>query len=168
MDGVLVKYDIGAYSGDNPLWLRKNGHYFKDLEPDRKMLEFVDKLHQQCRYNDDEMFILTSLPMNSAMFNEHFHDKIIWLNKWIPYMEIDNILISVTSKRDAIEYIKDHQLTKNDILIDDYNKNLNEWQAGGGVAVKYINGINSPDSFDGIKIYKNEPVWTMFHRLNIG
>ena len=167
MDGVLVKYDRDAYVGEQPRWLKKNEHYFRDLEPDRKMLEFTDKLHQRCRYNQDELYILTSLPMNSVMFNEHFHDKIVHLNKWVPYIDIDHILIAVTSKNDAVEYIKDHELTRDDILIDDYNKNLTEWSQKGGTSIKYCNGINNPDSFEGIKLYYTESVQKMFHKLDI-
>ena len=37
----------------------------------------------------------------------------------------------------------------NDVLIDDYNKNLEDWREHGGLAVKYLNGINSADSFSG-------------------
>lgn len=167
MDGTLFKYDITAYTGDNPRWLRKNEHYFRDLEPDRKMLEFVDKLYNQCRYSGDELFILTSLPMNSAIFNEHFHDKIVSLHKWCPCIDIEHILISVTSKNDAVEYIRDHTLTADDILIDDYMKNIRDWEKAGGTAVKYCNGINSPTSFEGINLMHDEPVWTMFHKLSI-
>ena len=36
------------------------------------------------------------------------------------------------------------KLTALDILIDDYNKNLDDWKAHGGTPVKYVNGINSP------------------------
>lgn len=150
MDGVLAKYDRSAYTGENPLYLQKNKHYFRDLEPDRKMLEFVDTIHNRSRYTGDNIYILTSLPGNGAIFNEHFHDKITWIAKWLPYINIDNILISVTSKRDAVEYIHNHQLSENDILIDDYNKNLSEWTEAGGTAIKYINGLNNPASFKGL------------------
>ena len=167
MDGVLVKYDYDAYLGEEPLWLKKNSHYFRNCPPDRRMLEFVDKLHERCRYNEDELFILTSLPNKSPIFNEHFHDKIAWLHEWCPYIDIDHILISVSSKNDAVEYIQDHEITANDILIDDWKENLKEWKQKGGTAVKYCNGINDPKSFDGILLLHNEPVWTMFHKLDI-
>lgn len=152
LDGFIVQYELDAYVGENPKYLRKNEHYFKNLKPDRKALELVDKLHEQCRYTGDEMFILTSIAMNGAIFNEHFHDKITWVHEWLPYIDIDHILISVTSKRDAVEYIRNHQLTENDILIDDYNKNLQDWRKAGGTSIKYCNGINNPDSFDGLKL----------------
>lgn len=149
MDGTLVKYDRNAYTGKNPLFLQPGQHYFLNLEPDRKMLAFVDKLIKLCRYTGDEVFILTSIPMAGSIFNEHFHDKIIWLAKWLPAIDITHIIISVTNKRDAAEYINNHKLTKNDILIDDYNKNLNDWINGSGIAYKYSNGINNPLSYNG-------------------
>lgn len=166
MDGFLVKYDINAYAGENPLYLRKNEHYFRHLEPDRKALEFVDRLHARCRYTGDEMFILTSININGAIFNEHFHDKIYWNHIWLPYIDIDHILISVTTKRDAVEYIHNHKLTENDILIDDYNKNLFDWKASGGTSVKYCNGINNPSSFSGPKLFSTDSVDKMMEDIN--
>lgn len=52
-------------------------------------------------------------------------------------------------------------LTYRDILIDDYNENLENWREMGGLAIKYNNGINSPnvlepnESFNGIHISQN-------------
>lgn len=156
MDGVVAEYKKEAYTGEDPLWLRKNQHYFRDLNPDRKMLEVIDRMHQRSRYTGDRIYLLTSIPMNGAIFNEHFHDKISWAGTWLPYLGIDAILISVTSKRDAVEYIQNHQLSSNDILIDDYNKNLVDWQTHGGISVKYCNGQNNPESFTGPKIYRDD------------
>ncbi len=158
MDGVIVEYDRNAYIGDDPLFKQKGHHYFRDIMPDFKMLEVVDKLYERSRYTRDEIYILTSIFNNGAIFNEHFHDKVNWLHKWTPYIDIDHILISVTSKRDAVEYIHNHKLSSKDILIDDYNKNLNDWETAFGTSVKYCNGINSPESFNGIKIYRNASV----------
>lgn len=161
MDGVLVKYDRNAYIGSDPMYKRKNAHYYRDLQPDFRMLEFTDKLMRFCQRTDNELYVLSSLPMQGPIFNEQFHDKILWLSRWMPYIDIDHILLSVTSKRDAVEYIHNHQLTPNDILIDDYNKNLNEWKDADGTAVKYCNGLNNPDSFSGIKLHENISVDSM-------
>lgn len=161
IDGVIAKYERDAYVGENPRWLRKNEHYFLNLEPDRKILEFIDILHQRCRYTGDEVYILTSLPINGAIFNEQFHDKISYINHWLPYIDINHILISVTSKRDCVEYIHDHFITENDILIDDYNNNLIDWENAGGKAIKYCNGINNPNSFNGHKLYYTDSAHDM-------
>ena len=166
MDGVVAEYKKEAYTGEDPVWLRKNQHYFRDLNPDRKMLEVIDRMHQRSRYTGDRIYLLTSIPMNGAIFNEHFHDKISWARTWLPYLDIDAILISVTSKRDAVEYIQNHQLSSNDILIDDYNKNLVDWQKHGGISVKYCNGQNNPESFTGPKIYRDDSAESIIELLD--
>lgn len=166
MDGVVAEYKKEAYTGEDPLWLRKNQHYFRGLNPDRKMLEVIDRMHQRSRYTGDRIYLLTSIPMNGAIFNEHFHDKISWAGTWLPYLGIDAILISVTSKRDAVEYIQNHQLSSNDILIDDYNKNLVDWQTHGGISVKYCNGQNNPESFTGPKIYQDDSAESIIKLLD--
>lgn len=156
-DGVLFHYDRDAYIGDNPRWLRKNEHYFRDLEPDRKMLEVFDKLHTATRYTKDELFILSSLSNNGMIFNEHLHDKLVSFNRWFNYIDIDHIIISVGPKRDVVEFITNNLVTSKDILIDDFNRNLEEWKFAEGTSIKYCNGINNPNSFDGHKIYRNTP-----------
>ena len=143
-------YNRDAYTGDDPLWLRRNSHYFRNLEPDRKMLQVVDNINASLRYTGDEIFILTSLINNNmSIFNEHVHDKIVSFNKWFPYIDIDHILIAGSSKRDTVAYITDVDVNRSDILIDDYNQNLIAWRSFGGTAIKYSNGINDPRSFDG-------------------
>lgn len=164
-DGVLFKYDRDAYCGEHPIWLRKGNHYFRDLEPDRKMLKAVDLLSREIRYTGDSIYILTSLVNNSMMFNEHFHDKIISFQKWYPYIDIDHILISSGPKREAVEYITGNSITDRDILIDDYNKNLEEWRTNGGTSIKYCNGINNPHSFNGSKIGYDESSEEILQRL---
>lgn len=43
-------------------------------------------------------------------------------------------------------------LSGHDILIDDYNENLELWREYGGTAVKYLNGINNPYSWSGHRL----------------
>ena len=165
MDGVYVLYDKNAYIGPDPLYLRKNAHYFLNCKPDPKMLELVDRMHTECKYTGDDLYFLTAVDMHGSIFNEHLHDKIMYIQKWAPYIDINHILISVTSKRDTVEYIKNHQITKNDILIDDYNVNLNDWKFAGGTSIKYCNGINNPNSFDGLRLRQTESVYDMMSML---
>jgi hypothetical protein len=151
-DGVLFLYERDAYSGSNPKWLRKNEHYFRNLQPDMRMRECIDLLHERVRYTGDEIYILTSLRNDGLIFNEHLHDKIVSFQKWFEYIDIDHILISTGQKRDTVEYITNNEVTNSDILIDDFNVNLNEWSQAGGTAVKYCNGINTPSSWLGHKL----------------
>lgn len=164
-DGVLFRYDRDAYVGEDPLWLRKNSHYFRNLEPDRRLLKVMDNLFKEIRYTGDNVYILTSLVNNGMIFNEHFHDKIVSFNKWFPYIDIDHIIISSGPKREVVEYITDNTLSDTDILIDDYNKNLLDWERSGGTSIKYCNGINNPDSFNGMRILPDTPADTILNDL---
>lgn len=158
MDGVLATYDRDAYIGQNPLFLQPHVHYFRNLEPDMKMLSVMDGLwsYIRCHRLQDEIYIITSIANNGALFNEHLHDKLEWVSKWIPYFPIDHVFACVSSKRDIFEMISNRKLIPNhDILIDDYNKNLIEWREADGTAIKYLNGINSSESWDGKKVHHN-------------
>lgn len=177
MDGVIALYDRNAYKetdGQQPRWLKKNEHYFRHLEADMWALELIydvisyTKTHIRKDGTHDNVYILTSVVVG-PIFNEHFHDKILWAREKIPQLPLENILISVGDKNDCVEFVTDHVLTKEDILIDDYNPNLEKWKAAGGTAVKYCNGINSTDSFDGSHIGQmfNNVDNTVKHLLNI-
>ena len=52
-------------------------------------------------------------------------------------------------KSSCITEIKGASLSRRDILIDDFNNNLFNWEASGGTAVKYLNGFNNPGSWHG-------------------
>lgn len=158
MDGVLAVYDREAYKGDDPIWLQKGGHYFRDCKPDAAALQMAYGLYCYCLENGGNVYALTSLPANGPIFNEQVHDKQNWLRKYAPFIDTSHTLFCMTSKRDVVEYICNHELTKNDILVDDYNKNLNEWKQSGGTAIKYCNGLNDPNSFDGFSIRSDTPV----------
>lgn len=153
MDGVLVKYSRQAYEGENPKYLRKGEHYYRDLLPDAKMQQVCKRLHDD---ENNKVFILTSITNDSKLYAEHIGDKKLWLEKYCPFIDTDTQLITtISSKRDiinALYYPNKTTLQPNDILIDDFNRNLTEWRASGGTAIKYLNGINSPDSYNGLNI----------------
>ena len=44
------------------------------------------------------------------------------------------------------------KLEKTDVLISDYKNDIYPWIEAGGTAVKYLNGINDPESYPGPKI----------------
>lgn len=72
-------------------------------------------------------------------------EKDMWSDTFIPEISKERkIFVPCGGKmkcKAAEEYLG-RPLSKNDILIDDYSKNLTEWENEGGLAVKYLNGIN--------------------------
>lgn len=145
MDGTLAKYRRKDFVRTPPLFMIEGLHYFKHQQPDTKMIRILKHI-LSCTNN---VTILTSLP-DTPLFYEQKQDKIDWLKKYCPFINITTqFLITKSGKRQHIEEIQNKHLTRFDILIDDYNPNLIEWERGGGTGVKYLNGINSRESYDG-------------------
>jgi 5'(3')-deoxyribonucleotidase len=102
--------------------------------------------------------ILTSVSNKGSLFLEQANDKIEWLHEFCPFIDTDTQFIATASnKRALVEAISSNcnqsifpNFGINHILIDDFNKNLEDWRNAGGTAIKYINGINDPDSYNGL------------------
>lgn len=63
---------------------------------------------------------------------------------------------SFKNKAETAEHILSRPLRPADILIDDYNPNLIEWERRGGTAIKYLNGQNDANSWEGLCVSSNE------------
>lgn len=161
MDGVLVRYDRKAYTQIDPEY-RKPG-YYKNLTADTKALQLFTKMLHSC---PDSIFIITSVPAG-IIHNSVILDKLSWIDNNIPEFDFGTHFIAPTgNKMSIIEWIRGSQLTKDDILIDDYNPNLCSWAARGGTAIKYLNGINNPDSWPGYVLdARDETADEMFSNL---
>ena len=103
-----------------------------DLKPFENAVYAIEQL-----VNDStaEIFIL-SATVNSCSLDE----KQKWLDRYLPNIDKEHRIFTSLNvpKSEAIG----HRLTDKDILIDDYNKNLLEWQKAGGTSVKAKNNIN--------------------------
>lgn len=146
MDGVLAKYERNAYTGDNPAFKQKRRHYFRNVGRDERMITLMESALQDDAF---DVFVISALSNEGSVYLEQFDDKRQWLQVNMPSFELDKFIPVITNKRRIAELIKQGQLDSTDVLIDDYNKNLVDWQKYGGLAVKYANGINSVDSYDG-------------------
>jgi 5'(3')-deoxyribonucleotidase len=151
MDGVLCKYDYDMYSKERkPAWNEVGSHVFLMCQKDIYMAELVERLTQSM---SDEIKILTSVyNADIDVRNEQIFDKMQWLTENYPNISLCNFIASGSDKRNTISQIKGMKLTKQDILIDDYKKNLISWASAGGTAIKYINGLNSIGEWPGVYI----------------
>lgn len=143
MDGVIAKYERDAYTSPKSRWLRDG--YFLGLEKDEyacKLLEIILSLGV-------ESYLVTKvadIPKRNSMIL----DKLKWITRNLDKVDIGTqVIITKSDKSGIMEAIKERNLTKTDILIDDYNPNLKEWERNGGTAIKYLNGINSKNSWKG-------------------
>lgn len=147
MDGVLVKYDWDGYTTkvDGVLKYLTPG-YFLEREPDNIAIELCKKCMELF---PNETYIITSVPNNENR-NRVVLEKLNWVDKHIPGFDIGTHVICTTSnKMSFIEWLRGSTITEKDILIDDFNKNIYSWLMRGGTSVKWLNGLNSQDTWFG-------------------
>lgn len=153
LDGVLAVYEREAYRAPDFKWKTLGGHYFLHREPDPKAIELFNMLSDTPGINT---FILTAILNTGPECLEQIKDKIEWSQKHLRKIDIQKQFIpSVSSKNRTIRAVlfdNANNLKPSDILIDDYNPNLEDWSNAGGTAVKYINGLNHSSSYKGIVI----------------
>lgn len=168
MDGVLALYERHAYPPESQLYCTLSKHYYRSVKPDKKMIRVfmalirIDTLRD---FNENvskidkiRMHILSSLTNRGDVYLEQMNDKKDWCRKHIDASPTKNynMHFAGSNKRYIGEALSDNRkLSRKDILIDDYNKNLQEWENAGGTAVKYCNGINSSDTWKGFCITEN-------------
>lgn len=163
MDGVLAKWDPTA----SQEMVAAPG-YFLTREPEENAISLVKKLVD----TGCDVRILSSVYTDDHSEKE----KTAWLEKYglkdlprtfVPYGE------------DKFQYIGE---LKNQILIDDFGKNLKAWRGAGLTAIKFYNGVNDrprmefdengvahikQDSWDGISINNRMRVQDM-HAVIVG
>lgn len=154
MDGVAVQYEWSCYTGKPPAYLTKGAHCYRRLKPDQKALTVMKKLHEAGKPTG----ILTTVQNLGCLYTEQVSDKMEWISEHAPWVNLrTQFFPSPGSKRDLIELIRRPNglaIRSDDVLIDDWNPNLNEWAAAGGLAIKYCNGINSPNKENPAASYK--------------
>ena len=141
MDGVLAKFNNQLTSLD-PLYEKG---YFASLEPQKNVVDVVNKLIDD---NVDVYILSAALDSDYAK-----GEKTEWINKYLPNLKNKKIIFTDYGSRKAA-YIPG-KIRENDILLDDYTKNLKQWV--GGKAIKLVNDINDTNkSWDGDRVYYDD------------
>lgn len=129
MDGVLAEWKVAT----TPEELAEPG-YFAGLKP----LENVKTIGMLASEFKDEIYILSAVIPDTPHIRE---EKTDWIKRYLPEIKEDHILFCEgESKR---KFVADlfGKVSENDILLDDYSKNLLDW-GKSGTSVKFFNGHN--------------------------
>lgn len=141
LDGTLAKFNV-----PNALErFDKEEGFFKNLGA-YKGIEVVNELAR-----DNALFIISASPNEQAD-----KDKMIWIKKFLPNININNITICRIGENKAKIIQDKYNITINDncYLLDDYTKNLNEWENFGGKGIKRITKVadNSTKKWQGLEL----------------
>lgn len=93
-------------------------------------IEEVNKLA-----NNRQLYVISASPNEQAD-----KDKMTWLNKYLPNLPKENIIFCRNGENKAkiIENKLSLKIDSNCLLLDDYTKNLREWEEVGGIGVKRL------------------------------
>ena len=157
-DGVIAIYEPHAYrpspTNPNPAFFQPNVHYYKTVTPDNTIIQVYNELQKYIPF-----YVLTNLTEEFPLWQEHKTDKIEWTHEHLPFLNMETQFHAIhIPKWQYAQKILQRPLCKSDILISDYNKDLFPWAQAGGTAVKYLNGINSKESYEGPHISNQ---WTI-------
>lgn len=143
LDGTLARFNVR--NAMKRFDVEKG--FFANLKA-YKGIETVNKLALK-----GNVFIISASPNEQAD-----KDKMLWISKYLPNIPIENITFCRLGKDKAQEIQKKYHLSidKECYLLDDYTKNLNEWNACGGTGIKRLTYVadNSRKLWKGLQIKK--------------
>lgn len=171
MDGVLSQYDHQDYIG--PKYKFKKPHYFLTRPVNPIMQKLFIEIAKSNTLNINRLGIISKVQPEIDKFIEESSDKSTWVNTYltddytqfyqIPYPPL--FTGHNESKAKKVSSSLDRPLTQYDILIDDYNSNLEDWVAHGGTAIKY--GLGDKESWPSYSFTDTTSVDEMLKFLDI-
>ena len=154
MDGTLAKFN----SKKNALKRFDNEKgFFASLKP----FVNIDTINQLVDNNVVEVFIISASPNEQADF-----DKKQWINTYLPSVKPENICFCRLGQNKA-QIIKEQlniDIDNNCYLLDDYTKNLIEWNNSNGIGIKRLTSLanNSRKIWKGLSIRNLNQLTTLF------
>jgi len=141
LDGTLANFNVK----DALERFETEIDFFKNLSPYRNIGE-IDKMAIK-----GNVYIISASPNIRCDI-----DKMLWVRKYIPNLPIENVIICRIGENKA-EIIKKRlgvDINKDTYLLDDYTKNLEEWENAGGVGIKRLTRVadNSTGKWKGLAI----------------
>ena len=141
LDGTLARFNVR-----NALErFDKEEGFFARLKA-YKNIEIVNELAK-----NNNLFIISASPNEQAD-----KDKLEWLSKYLPNIQQENVTICRLGQNKA-QIIQDKYnitIDNNCYLLDDYTKNLVEWESFGGKGIKRLTTVsdNSTKKWKGLTL----------------
>lgn len=131
MDGTLAKFNSKRNALER---FDKEQGFFSSLKP-YKYIEFVNELATR---DNVKVFVISATPNEQAD-----KDKMIWLEKYLPNIDKENICFCRigTNKAKEIKRQLNIDIDKSCLLLDDYTNNLVEWTKANGIGIKRLTTI---------------------------
>lgn len=129
MDGTLARFNV-----PNALnRFKEEKNFFFNLKA-YKHIEYINELSKE-----NNIYIISASPNDNADI-----DKMNWLKKYLYNIPKDNIIFCRLGENKAsiIENKLNIKIDSNCYLLDDYTKNLNEWELYGGIGIKRITSVS--------------------------
>lgn len=109
----------------------------------------IDKINEMAKAGN--VYIISASPNIYADL-----DKMTWIKKYLPNVKRENVIFCRLgiNKARYIEHKLNIKIDKECYLLDDYTKNLNEWENAGGTGIKRITSVadNSRGLWKGLQI----------------
>ena len=154
MDGTLAKFNSKKNALER---FDKEKDFFTNLKP----FVNIDTINQLVENNIVEIFIISASPNEQADI-----DKLKWINTYLPKIKKQNICFCRIGQNKA-KIIKDKlniEIDNNCYLLDDYTKNLIEWNNCKGVGIKRLTSLadNSRKIWKGLSIKNLNQLTALF------
>ena len=154
MDGTLAKFNSKKNALER---FDKEKDFFTNLKP----FVNINTINQLVENNIVEIFIISASPNEQADI-----DKLKWINTYLPKVKKQNICFCRIGQNKA-KIIKDKlniEIDNNCYLLDDYTKNLIEWNNCKGVGIKRLTSLadNSRKIWKGLSIKNLNQLTTLF------
>ena len=132
MDGTLAQFHDVDKTFIEAMW--QEGFYV-GLKPFQNMIEGVREFIKE--HPEVDVYVLSAVLDTDPPFV--VDEKNAWLDRYLPEISAERRIFTRAGHNKA-DYIG--EVSARDYLVDDYNKNLREFEAAGAHSIKFRNDIN--------------------------